>query len=67
MTDEDVKWSYTLPKSGGKVRTLSLDARIPIEKVGDIVGYDLAFFFKRNSGVLKSEIDKVLTALLKAE
>lgn len=36
IADEDVKWSYTLPKSEGKIRTLSLDARIPIEKVGDI-------------------------------
>lgn len=35
LTDEDVKWSYTLPKSEGKTRTLSLDARIPVEKVGD--------------------------------
>ncbi len=175
LTYEDVKWSYTLPKSEGKTRTLSLDARIPIEKVGDIsrrkivkqwirqaaiqmeiepkiaksltgivfeirqgykskdskrqnadianaataytrgflpcaailslqidqdiafryknerwalltgivdrasphesiyafmknvVGYDLASFFKRNSDVLKGEIDKVLTALLEAE
>jgi len=33
----------------------------------DIVGYDLASFFKRNSEMLKSEIDKVLTALLKTE
>jgi hypothetical protein len=33
----------------------------------DIVGYDLASFFARKSDVLKNEIDKVLTALLKAE
>jgi hypothetical protein len=175
LTDEDVRWSYTLPKSGGKTRTLSLDARIPVEKVADIsrrkivkkwmgqaavqmeieqkiaksltgivfevrqgykskdskrqnadianaataytrgllpcaailslqidqdiafryknerwalltgiadvasphesiyafmkdiVGYDLASFFKRNSDTLKTEIDRVLTTLLKAE
>ncbi len=175
MTDDDVRWSYTLPKSRGQTRTISLDARIPVEKVEntsrrkivkrwigqaalqmeiepqiakslmgivfeirqgykskdskrqnadianaavaytkgflpcagilslqidqniasrykderwvlltgivenssphesiyaftkEIVGYDLADFFKRNSDVLKSEIDKVLTALLKAE
>jgi hypothetical protein len=31
----DVKWSYTLPKSAGTSRTLSLDGRIPIDKVKD--------------------------------
>jgi hypothetical protein len=36
ITDEDVMWSYTIPKANGKTRTLSLDARIPIEKVRDI-------------------------------
>lgn len=33
----------------------------------DIVGYDLAAFFKRNSGTLRTEIDKVLKALLAPE
>ncbi|MBM3187690.1 MAG: hypothetical protein FJZ90_03100 [Chloroflexi bacterium] len=32
-----------------------------------IVGYDLAAFFKRNSGTLRAEIDKVLKALLAPE
>ncbi len=175
LSEEDVRWSYNLPKPAGKTRTLSLDARISVEKVEDrtrrkiieqwirqagrvmeiepkivkslsgivfevrqgykskdskrqnadianaataytkgflpcagilslqidqdiafryrnerwvlltgivgessphesiyaftkeIVGYDLASFFQRNSGVLKDEINKVLTALLKAE
>jgi hypothetical protein len=31
----------------------------------DVLGYDLAGFFNRNSGVLKSEIEAVLTALLR--
>lgn len=30
----------------------------------DVVGYDLAAFFERNSAVLRSEIDQVVTALL---
>jgi hypothetical protein len=33
----------------------------------DIVGYDLAGFFKRNSKALRTEIDKVLKALLAPE
>jgi hypothetical protein len=32
----------------------------------DVVGYDLAAFFKRNSAVLRSEVDNVLNALLLA-
>jgi len=31
------------------------------------VGYDLAAFFKRNSRTLRSELDKVLKALLAPE
>ena len=33
----------------------------------DVVGYDLAGFFKRNSKILRSEIDKVLKILLAPE
>lgn len=33
----------------------------------DVVGYDLAAFFKRNSKTLRSEIDTVLKALLAPE
>lgn len=33
----------------------------------DVVGYDLAAFFKRNSTVLRSELDRVLQALLAPE
>ncbi len=33
----------------------------------DIVGYDLAAFFKRNSKILRAEIDTVLKALLAPE
>lgn len=32
----------------------------------DVVGYDLAAFFKRNSALLRSEVDNVLNALLLA-
>ncbi len=35
LTEEEVKWSYTVKKSRGKTRTLSLDARIMTESVRD--------------------------------
>lgn len=36
LSDEDVRWSYTLPRvGGGKTRRLHLDARIPISSVTD--------------------------------
>lgn len=35
LTDEDVKWSYTLPRTAGKARKLHLDARIPISSITD--------------------------------
>lgn len=30
----------------------------------DVIGYDLAGFFERNSETLRAEVDKVLRALL---
>lgn len=36
LGEEEVRWSYTLPRSGGKSRTLHLDARIPVAAVADI-------------------------------
>jgi len=35
LNDEDVRWSYSLPRSGGRARTLHLDARIPLSSVSD--------------------------------
>jgi len=35
LTDEDVRWSYTLPSAGGKTRKLHLDARILIASIAD--------------------------------
>jgi hypothetical protein len=33
ISEEDSQWSYTIPKSGGKTRTLYLDGRIPLESL----------------------------------
>jgi hypothetical protein len=36
LNDEDVRWSYTLPRAGGgKARKLHLDARIPVSSITD--------------------------------
>jgi len=35
LTEDDVKWSYTVRKGRGKIRTLCLDARIPTDSVPD--------------------------------
>lgn len=35
LTEADVTWSYTLPLSNGKTRTLSLDGRVPLDKITD--------------------------------
>lgn len=33
---EDVTWSYKVPLENGKMRVLSLDARVPIGKIADV-------------------------------
>ena len=35
LSEKEVAWSYTIPTSQGKTRTLSLDGRIPFEAVKD--------------------------------
>lgn len=35
LSDADVAWSYTMPLSNGKTRTLSLDGRVPLDKITD--------------------------------
>lgn len=35
LTDTDVNWSYDLPLLSGKTRTLYLDARVPLDKIGN--------------------------------
>jgi len=37
LSDDDVRWSYTVKKGRSKTRTLYLDARIPINSVSDAV------------------------------
>lgn len=56
------KWAVVTGIVGAKNPLLST-----YDFMKDVVGYDLAAFFKRNSTVLRSEIDHVLGALLAPE
>lgn len=35
LSETDVKWSYNIPLPGGKTRTLTLDGRVPLNKIND--------------------------------
>jgi hypothetical protein len=35
LNANDVVWSYEIPLAGGKTRTLSLDGRVPLDKIAD--------------------------------
>ncbi|MFZ4791889.1 MAG: hypothetical protein ACOYMW_13535 [Candidatus Competibacteraceae bacterium] len=37
LSEADVTWSYTIPLSTGKTRTLYLDGRVPLDKIADEV------------------------------
>ncbi len=36
LSDSDVVWSYELPLANGRTRTLTLDGRVPLEKIQDV-------------------------------
>jgi len=56
------KWAVLTGVEGGNDLLVST-----YDFMRDVVGYDLAGFFKRNSATLRVEIDKVLKALLAPE
>ncbi|MCK6578742.1 MAG: hypothetical protein L6Q98_11610 [Anaerolineae bacterium] len=35
LTASDARWSYTVPTMNGRARTLTLDGRIPLDRVTD--------------------------------
>jgi hypothetical protein len=35
LSDADVIWSYELPLPSGKIRTLTLDGRVPLDRISD--------------------------------
>jgi predicted secreted protein len=63
LTDEDVTWSYTVPIAGGKVKTLYLDGRVPLDRIPD-AGRRKAFHdWMRESAVTLGVNDKVFETL----
>jgi len=50
LSDEEVRWSYTLPRArGGKARKLHLDARIPVSSIADSAGKRRVRSWMRNA------------------
>jgi hypothetical protein len=40
LSISDTKWSYQVPKDNGKLQTLSLDGRIPLDSIVDVAAKD---------------------------
>lgn len=67
--DGDIQLRYRLEKWAIITGHVGINdpLRSTYDFMKDVVGYDLAAFFERNSKVLKSELDEVLRALLAPE
>lgn len=64
LNDEDVRWSYTLPRaSGGKTRKLHLDARIPVSSIADTARRRRVQSWMRNAAN-RIDIDSVVAKTL---
>ncbi|MCK4762723.1 MAG: hypothetical protein KAW12_11055 [Candidatus Aminicenantes bacterium] len=64
LNDEDTKWSYTVPGTGGRTRTLHLDGRIPLAKLDDKNRHSVVLnWIHRSSEIL--EIDSNIRNSLK--
>ena len=64
LEDEDTKWSYNITTVGGRIRTLYLDGRIPLEKLKDKDRYSIVRnWIHRSSELL--EIDSRIRDSLK--
>ncbi len=63
LTDTDVTWSYTVRKSRGKTRVLSLDGRIPLDKVTDKESKERVTNWIRACGQMLEVSDRVISSL----
>ena len=63
LTDEDVTWSYTVPVAGGKVKTLYLDGRVPLDRIPDATRRKQFHEWMRQSAVTLGVNDKVFETL----
>ncbi len=64
LTDEEVRWSYTLPSTGGKARKLHLDARIPVSSVADTSQRRRVRFWTRDAA-RRIDVDTAVAKTLK--
>jgi hypothetical protein len=63
LSDEDAAWSYQLPKRSGKARRLSLDGRIPIDRIGNTTKRDSVSQWLRSAAASVGLAGKHVTSL----
>ena len=63
LSATDARWSYDVPLSNGKTRTLYLDARIDLSKVKDVASRQ-RFRQWMDKATAKAEVDKKIAAKL---
>ena len=63
LTDDDVTWSYTVPIAGGKVKTLYLDGRVPLDRIPDAARRKQFHDWMRQSAAALEVNDKVFATL----
>ena len=67
--DSDIRIRYRMEKWVILTGTIGSDSALisTYAFVKDVVGYDLAAFFQRNAELLRTEVAKVVEALLRAD
>lgn len=63
LQPEDVTWSYTVPREDGRTRTLSLDGRVPVERIQDTAKRDRFSAWMRESAAKLGVNEKVISTL----
>lgn len=67
LSENDVKWSYTLPLANGRTRTLYLDGRIPLDRINDELKRKRVFNWMQDSAKalgIDSKISATLTGTI---
>lgn len=63
LSDEQAKWSYSIPMAGGRSRTLSLDGRIPINEVANESKRDAIHEWMRQSAEIIGVSNNIFKSL----
>ncbi len=63
LSEEDVTWSYQVTLPNGRKRTLYLDGRVPLEKIGDRVKRDRFHSWMNKSAKMLDVNEKVFESL----